>query len=115
MKWSETLIVLVGITTFIQFLKWLFESLGLEEKIGTPLTLFFAIIFTALIILSLLFLQLQKETKKIKIYLKGRGYQEEEGIMRKLLTYKKGEIDARIVIFIIIAALLYLLYNVLIK
>ena len=113
MKWWETLAVVVAIGGFAQLIKWIFESVGIEENLGTLLTFFLAILFSILLVIIFVLNQIQGEHKKMKAFLKKKGYQEEDSIMERIL--KRGMIDSRILWIPIIILLIYLIYEAFLK
>ena len=70
MKVWEIIGTLATCGVLIQFLKWVFDLVGISESIGSPLTLFLSGIFTLLIIIIVILNQHNTEINKIKEYLR---------------------------------------------
>lgn len=114
MKWYEILAVLVGFGTLTQFLKWTLDSIKINESVGEPLTFFISSIFSLLIIIILIITQQNQDIKKMRDFLKKKGFKENRGFLEKMFKTKrnkKGIIDPRILWFIIGLIILYLLWK----
>jgi len=114
MKWYEILAVLIGFGALTQFLKWILDSIKINESVGEPLTFFISSIFSVLIIIVLILTQQNQELKRMRDFLKTKGFREEEGFIKNMWKSKKnkrGVIDPRILWFIIGLIILYLLWK----
>src|SRR3989344_3976423 len=105
MNWKEQFSVVGGFIILIQFVYWVFRSLALQEKVGYETSFFLSIIFSSLIIMAISLIQIQKEIIKIKgfLYKINKNDLNERGIMKEGSELgKKGSIDARIILAILI-------------
>ena len=112
MKWHENLAMLLGVGGLTQLIKWIFDTLKIDESFNSTATLFLSAIFSLLIVILLLLDQLQKENEKIKDFLKTKGFQDEESIFNKMLKLNKAgrfEIDAKVLLVFIVLLFLYLI------
>lgn len=69
MRIWEILGVIVGCGALIQFIKWILDSIGVNQSIGNPLAFFLSSIFALLIIIIVIINQMYKEIDKIKEFL----------------------------------------------
>jgi len=111
MRWWEVLTVIASITAIIQFSKFVLGSL-VGNKLESSLTLLLAIIFVFLFMIILLLIQINKETEKIKEFLKSKGFQYKEEQMANIIN-KNGfiKIDPKLLLVLLIAIFLYLIYK----
>jgi len=82
--------------------------------LGTSTILFISLNFSLLLVITLILNQLQGEHKKMKTFLKSRGYRDDEDFMEKLLK-RRGMIDSRILWIPIALIILYLIYKAFIQ
>ncbi len=75
MKLWKSLTVIASIGAIIQFFKWSLDSLA-GEKLGGPVSLLFSIIFMILVIITLILNKLKEDNRKIKEFLKKKGFKE---------------------------------------
>jgi len=93
-------------------MKWILDSVGVNDKIGTPLTFFLSAIFSILIVIILILNQIQTETRTIKEFLKEQGFTEDKGFLEKMFKKnKRGAVDSRILWVAIVLIVLYLLWK----
>lgn len=107
MKWWETLGIIAIFGAVIQFMKWMLDSLGLNNSIGGILTFLISVILTTLIVIVLIQIQQYKEIKKIEAKL---NMKEEDSLIMKIIKKdKKGQmIDPKIILWILVAIMVYL-------
>ncbi|MAG78036.1 hypothetical protein CL616_01595 [archaeon] len=106
MKWLEIIGVIVALGALLQLINWILDSLGFQENIGEPLVFILSFIFTFLIIITIILVQLQINHNKIKRLLK----KNHSIIKRDKMLNKKGMIDARILLILLVLFFLYLIY-----
>ena len=116
MKWYEYIGIILAFGGLTQLISWILEALGLKEILGSELIFFLSALFSLLIILILIIIEIQKDIEKIKMYLNKQGYIEysKEEPLDKLITNmknKKGAIDSKILLVIVILIILYLLFK----
>lgn len=112
MKIHEYLGLVVSYGAFVQFIKWILDSLNFQENSIGLLSFLFSNVFALLSISIFLVYQMQKEHNVIKKLLKKEGIlkEEKEGFMANVIG-KRGEIDARALLVIIALLLIYLMWK----
>ena len=73
MKIWEIIGIIVASGALIQFIKWILDSIGINEALGNPLSFFLASLFSLLIIIIIIINQMYNEIKKIKEFLNNQN------------------------------------------
>ena len=107
MKWIETLGIIVLFVGLLQGINWILKSIGLETMNGDTLTFLISVILVSLIIIVIILIEQNTEIREVKKRLKMK---KEKGIIEKIIRFKgkKGQIDPKILFWILIVILLYL-------
>lgn len=113
MKIFEKIAVVVGFGAFLQFIKWILDSLGINDSLGNILTFLLSALFALTTVMIIILMQQDKDLKTIKAFLKKIGFKDKEGFIEKMVKHKKNKkgsiaIDPRILFWIIIIILAYL-------
>ncbi|MCK5149607.1 hypothetical protein KAJ87_01630 [Candidatus Pacearchaeota archaeon] len=113
MKIVEPIAVVVGFGALLQFIKWILDSLGVNNSLGDTLTFLFSLLLTTLMVIIIILMQQDKDLKRIKGFLKKKGFRERKGAIEKMVKNRKSKrgsiaIDPRILFWIIVLILLYL-------
>ena len=114
MKWWEILLTISGIIGLLWGVNWILTSLGFEETIGDLLTFLISIILVILIAVIIIQTQQKKDIEKIK---KKLHIKEEKNFIEKMKKKKSRRgafyMDPRILFWILLGILLYLLLKAL--
>jgi len=112
MDWLENVGALVLFLTLTYLLNVLLSSLGVLQPLSV-LSVLVSAIFSVLIIIVFVQIQHHGEIKNIKVFLKSKGYKEKMGLIKGLLDKKKlnkkGQVDPRLILLILIFIVFYLL------
>ena len=115
-KWYEVVGVILAIGGLTQLVAWVLDKLGLSQQSGDLITFLISLLFTSVIIIMIILVEQYSALKKIKEEL---GMKEEETLTekigKKLKGKKKGVIDPRILLWILIAVLGYLFLKAIFK
>ncbi len=109
MKWQESLTLFLGIGGLVQLIKWILDSLNID--FSTTINFFLASIFALQLISIFILINIQRDQKIMKEFLKSIGFKDEEGVINKMFKNKKAELDARVLLLFAILVILYLLYK----
>ena len=109
MKVLEILGMILVFGGIVQLIKWMLDSLGVNNLVGETLTFLISIIFTTLIVIVVIQIQQNKGIKRLEARLK---IKEEKGFIEKTMEKIKGKkgmvIDPKILFWILIIILFYL-------
>jgi len=116
MKTSEilkTVGVIVGFGALLRFINWILESLGFSKNLDGSLVFILSVLFSTIIIIIIILINQNEELKKIKGFLKKKGFKEKKDGFEKMFEIKKNKkgsiaIDPRILFWIIVIILGYL-------
>ena len=110
MKVLETVGIILSFGGLVQLFKWILDSLRIKPT-EDILTILIASIFSLQLLIILFFNQIDQDNKKIKEFLKTKGFIEERYNLGKMIGNKKGNIDSRILWIPVALIILYLFYK----
>lgn len=117
MKIQNYVGLILSYGALVQFMKWIFDSINVQDYFVKTLSFFFANISAVLIILGIAVYSLQKRSNKIEKILKQRGLMKMEeqmtlNLMKRIIG-KKGffDVDARFILIVMALLILWLLWK----
>ena len=106
MNWKESLGTVALFIILLQGVNWILTSLGLVDLQKGTLTFLISVILVSLVAIVVILIEQRKDIEYIKKRLKIRSKSRFKKMLKK--KSKKGNIDPKILFWILIAILIYL-------